>query len=648
MKILRQHLPALALVLPLLISACTTATGTTSASPGQKTVPEMTRVPVPEKAQAVRLIGDRDFWPQADRLVSSRSEGLLVMDKQGKVLERHEGAFSAFDLRSGSESLVVVALDTVSQRLAVFGLTKDERRLKRIADLPRTEFAVEGVCLYRDAARSLFAFVVGEEGRGEQWLVAQQFAPLPQPLKVRRLSLPPDATHCHADDGEALLYVNEESAGVWAYPADAEAPLTRQPVDVVKPFGTMTGETGDVAAIPGGVLALDADAPALRVYLRNEEGWQAQAPIALAGLDEPEQISARPAGKGWQVSVLGEEGLAVMTLDAKQAQAFAPRAALPVVPALVQTEPVPGLGDAADDPAIWVHPEDTSRSRILATDKQGGLLVYDLQGRQLQDLRVGRINNVDLRSGFMLGGQRVDIAVGTNRDHDSLHVFYINRQTGAVREGGQIATLLEEIYGVCMFKDKQNRFYAIANGKDGTFLQYHLDGSSGKLKASLARRFSVGSQPEGCIADDRKEQLFVGEEKRAVWTLDARADAQASMSKVMAVGDHMHADIEGLAIYHGAEKDYLVISSQGNDSYVILEAHAPFAYRGAFRVGLNAALGIDGASETDGLDVTSANLGGPWSKGMLVVQDGRKRMPEANQNYKYVPWASIADALGLE
>ena len=62
----------------------------------------------------------------------------------------------------------------------------------------------------------------------------------------------------------------------------------------------------------------------------------------------------------------------------------------------------------------------------------------------------------------------------------------------------------------------------------------------------------------------------------------------------------------------------------------------------------DAARGIDGVSETDGLEVTSANLGGPWSQGMLVVQDGRKRMPEATQNFKFVPWSEVARALGLE
>ena len=53
------------------------------------------------------------------------------------------------------------------------------------------------------------------------------------------------------------------------------------------------------------------------------------------------------------------------------------------------------------------------------------------------------------------------------------------------------------------------------------------------------------------------------------------------------------------------------------------------------------------ASETDGLEVTSTNLGGPWSAGLLVVQDGRKRLPESTQNFKLVPWAEVAKALGL-
>jgi 3-phytase len=62
---------------------------------------------------------------------------------------------------------------------------------------------------------------------------------------------------------------------------------------------------------------------------------------------------------------------------------------------------------------------------------------------------------------------------------------------------------------------------------------------------------------------------------------------------------------------------------------------------------MNPAAGIDGASETDGLDLTSANLGGRFTQGMLVVQDGYKRLPDGAQNFKYVAWQDIARALGL-
>lgn len=69
--------------------------------------------------------------------------------------------------------------------------------------------------------------------------------------------------------------------------------------------------------------------------------------------------------------------------------------------------------------------------------------------------------------------------------------------------------------------------------------------------------------------------------------------------------------------------------------------------RGRFRIGINLAAGIDGVSETDGLEATSRNLGGAYAAGLLVVQDGYKRMPEAPQNFKYVAWDDVARALGL-
>ncbi|RMP46204.1 Phytase domain protein, partial [Pseudomonas amygdali pv. lachrymans] len=194
-------------------------------------------------------------------------------------------------------------------------------------------------------------------------------------------------------------------------------------------------------------------------------------------------------------------------------------------------------GDAADDPAIWVHPKNPALSRVLGTNKKQGLLAYDLTGKQLQELPVGRLNNVDLRPGFMLGKKTVDLAVASNRDHNSLSLFSIDRVSGVIREAGEIPTPLAEIYGVCLFKPASGELYAFANGKDGSFLQYRLSASDGKAKGELVRRFKVDTQPEGCVADDQRQRLFLGEEDVGVWEVDARADQPATLSSVIKVGE---------------------------------------------------------------------------------------------------------------
>ena len=52
------------------------------------------------------------------------------------------------------------------------------------------------------------------------------------------------------------------------------------------------------------------------------------------------------------------------------------------VAASVETAPMTGQGDAADDPAVWVHPTDASRSLILGTNKDIGVYVYGLDGAE--------------------------------------------------------------------------------------------------------------------------------------------------------------------------------------------------------------------------------------------------------------------------
>ena len=601
------------------------------------------------KAEDLRFV-PAELAAGADlRIAASERRGLLLVDGEGAELARLPGSYSALDSRAAGHQLIVASLDNATQQATLVGLDIAARQWGQPLQLPARDFPVAGLCLYRDEAANLFLFLVGEEGRGEQWLVGNGPRLNARAERMRGLPLPPQAEYCQADDGANLLFVNEENVGLWAYPAHPEADASRAPVDLRAPFGSLKDVAGAMASVPGGLLALDHGAAELHLYQQQGDAWNAVATLPLQGLEEPERLAVRSSPNGLQVLVQDDGAGRFYQGELNwQPQAQAQPAPLANIAALRQSAPVGRQGDAADDPAIWVHPTQPQLSRVLGTNKKQGLLAYDLDGTLLQELPVGRLNNVDVRAGFSLGGQQVDLAVASNRDHNSISLFVIDRSSGVLREAGEIRTPLQEIYGICLFQPAGGALYAFANGKDGSFLQYRLSDAGGAIKGELVRRFQVDSQPEGCVADDQRQRLFLGEEDVGVWAVDARADGPTELSSVLKVGDVLHADVEGVALYQAGEQDYLVISSQGNDSYVVLDAAPPYALKGAFRVGINGALGIDGASETDGLEVTSANLGGPWSQGMLVVQDGRKRMPEATQNFKFVPWSEVARALALD
>lgn len=588
------------------------------------------------KAEAVA------FLPNGpERLAAGTRDGLQLLDRQGAELARFKGNFSSLDTHAAGAQVVAASLDNDRQQALLINLDVAGKRFGKPLYLPTRDFAVNGLCLYRDAAANLFVFLVGEEGKGEQWLVGNGATLLSEAQRVRGVPLPPSAQFCQVDDATQQLLVNEENIGWWAYPAHPEAEVKRTPVAL---FDTPKREAGAMASVPGGMVALDPKTAQLHLFQHTGERWVEQSSLSLPGLKEPEQLTVN----GRQLLVRDDDtgALYQATLD-WQAQPVAAVPVLPEVAAVRQTDPVGRQGDAADDPAIWIHPGQPAKSRVLGTNKKQGLLAYDLDGKLLQELAVGRLNNVDVRPNFKLGQRTVDLAVASNRDHNSLSLFSIDRQSGELREAGEVPTPLKEIYGICLFQPASGEIYAIANGKDGTFLQYRLSAPDGRAQGELVRQFKVDSQPEGCVADDQRQRLFIGEEDVGVWAVDARADQPATLTNVIKVGPQLHADVEGLALYQSDKRDYLVISSQGNDSYLVVDAEPPFAVHGAFRVGLNAAAGIDGASETDGLEVTAINLGGPWSQGMLVVQDGRKRMPEQTQNFKFVPWADVTRALKL-
>jgi 3-phytase len=320
----------------------------------------------------------------------------------------------------------------------------------------------------------------------------------------------------------------------------------------------------------------------------------------------------------------------------------------PTVQAAAETMPVASFGDAADDVAIWVHPADPARTLIVATDKRRGLEVYALDGSLRQSMPVGRMNNVDLRDGFALGGRRVTVVAASDRDHDAIALFAMSADRPELVDvaDGLRSTGLSRIYGLCMFADRANdRLYVFVNGKDGRYEQHELLATpEGRITTRVVRTFRVATRPEGCAADDELGWLYVGEEAVGFHRMAAAPDAPATLVTVDRVGSgRLVAHVEGIAIQRQADGGgYLVVSSQGDDAYAVYRREPPNEFVGRFTVVAGI---VDGTSGTDGLEVTSERLPPPFDEGLLVVQDGRNSSPSARQNFKLIPWREVRRAL---
>src|SRR5262245_424850 len=130
-----------------------------------------------------------------------------------------------------------------------------------------------------------------------------------------------------------------------------------------------------------------------------------------------------------------------------------PIAAQAAVLPTVETSPVPSIGDAADDIAIWVDPTDPSRSTVIGTDKLSGLAVYDLAGNPLQFLPDGDLNNVDLRSGFPLAGAHVTLVTACERNDDFIAIYVVDPRTRLLH--AMAARKIKagiDVYGSCMYR----------------------------------------------------------------------------------------------------------------------------------------------------------------------------------------------------
>ncbi|KAK6330076.1 hypothetical protein TWF718_003504 [Orbilia javanica] len=337
------------------------------------------------------------------------------------------------------------------------------------------------------------------------------------------------------------------------------------------------------------------------------------------------------------------------------------------VPARYETEESGGAD--GDDPAIWIHPTDRSKSRIITTVKSevgSGLGIYDLKGKRTGGVTGGEPNNVDVLYGFEFDGRKVDLAVAACRADDTICIYEVTSTGDLVTIPGGFQPLpaavkeLEKkfkVYGSCVYRSpKTGAYHIFINSKSSLYLQFQLSTTAdGKaLNSTLVRHFYAGNrgQVEGCVVDDPNSRLFLGEEPYGLWSYPAEPDEPAVATLIdntVVDGGKLHADVEGVTLVYGKtqKEGYIIVSCQGYSEYNIYQRYPPHEFVMSFSIPDNKERGVDRVTNTDGITAVGTNLGGEWPYGMVVVHDDVNEATDgsarADATFKIL---SLGDILG--
>jgi 3-phytase len=581
----------------------------------------------------------------------------------------------------GQPKPLVLVYESLSSSLLGYTIDASQSLVRLPGAAIVADDELTGLCTFRSPITgTVYALGMTDGGQMLQWELFTAGDALEGRL-VRSVALGKGIEYCVVDDAKGTMYYGDEALGVMSVPVEPETDPTRAIFDMIAPRGGIAEEIKGLALVQDAdgaslLLVSDVSAERLSAYaldgtLKGRLQIGAGKGIDAVGESEGLALAAVPVGAAYPEGLLAiadqdNDGAfsnyklvgwreARTALGVAAGAAADPRAAAAatvhtVVPTL-ETPAVDTWGDAADDAVIWAHPTDPAKSVVIATDKNLGLYVYDLDGRLLQKVPDGRMNNVDLRDGFVVDGKARTLVAVSNRTDKSIALYWLDPATRRLANAGDaVPTGLGDPYGLCMYADASGLYVFVNNGGDGLYRQWRITATGGKAVAEQVREITVGSQAEGCVADDDTGSLYVAEEGGGFFKYSAKPDGGATRKEIDRVDspNGLKADIEGVSIWRGKEgRGFLVLSNQGADSYAVYRREGDNAFVGIFHVVADAFRGIDGVSETDGLDVSSAPLGPRYPDGMMVVQDGRNLSPRERQNYKFVSWRAIAESLGI-
>lgn len=323
------------------------------------------------------------------------------------------------------------------------------------------------------------------------------------------------------------------------------------------------------------------------------------------------------------------------------------------VTATVETDAVRTTGDSADDPTIWVHPDDPSASLVIANNKKESLETYGLDGHLVQRVQTSTafVGNSDVRQGVTIGRRTLDVVAVANGGLRLFTVDPATRLLHGINDGGPAREGRGE--GLCAYVSAvTGSTYVFAITRPGVMTQILLSDADddGLLETRPVRTVNIGSEAEGCVADDATGALYVSQEDVALWRYGAEpgdGTARTALDTVQP-GGRIAPDAEGVALVDlGGSHGYVVLSSQSaadplKSSFLVYERQS-----GAFVRAVQVIDGpvADGCSRTDGIAASTAALGQAFPLGLFVCQDDRNVVPGGigRQNFKLVPLQRVVD-----
>lgn len=300
---------------------------------------------------------------------------------------------------------------------------------------------------------------------------------------------------------------------------------------------------------------------------------------------------------------------------------------LPPINPNVISEKVP---HDTDDPAIWIHPTDPSKSIIFGTDKDtnGAIYAFDLEGKVILDKVIKNIkypNNIDVEYGFKINDSiTTDIIVFTERERNQIRLFSVPDMKPLDRGGfpvfeDETNPEFRKPMGIALYKNPVDKTVtAIVSRKTGPsdmyLYQYQLKGGSTGVSSKLVRKFGKFSEKkeiEAIAVDDALGYIYYSDEGVGIRKYYANP-AKGNEELAVFGGEYFKQDIEGIAIAATSDEEGVLIVSDQQKGQFNLFSRKDNSFIKAVNLG---------TIKTDGCDVVTVPLNATFTKGLFVAMN---------------------------